>query len=114
MSDSIHRRYKPSGHALRQDIAQPAPSRCHSAHRHLGSREDAWRGEEFSAFNPRHATTIEIKTGVKKDGAITARRLGMDPVKLRLMNAVEEGYLGPGGDKYLGVNLKDALLRVSE
>lgn len=144
----------------------------------------ASRHEEFTSFNPRHATIIEIKTGVKQDGVITARkvrliydtgayedmgpmaagegakqavgpyqvphvevdsycvytnkmsaaccrahgtpqptfafesqmdiiarRLGMDPVELRLKNALEEGYIGPGGDRYLGVGLKDVLSR---
>jgi len=145
------------------------------------------RREEFTAFNPRHSTTIEIKTGVKKDGVITARKvklvydtgaysdigpmvagegakqavgpyripnvevdsycvytnkmsaaccrahgapqptfafesqmdiiakkLGMDPVELRLKNAVIEGYPGPAGDSYLGVSVRDALLKASE
>lgn len=145
------------------------------------------REEEFTSFNPRHATTIMIKTGVKKDGSITARKvrliydtgaysdigpmvagegakqavgpykipnvevdsycvytnklsaaccrahgapqptfafesqmdiiargLGMDPLELRLKNAVEEGYTGPGGDRYLGVGIREALLKVSE
>lgn len=145
------------------------------------------REEEFTSFNPRHATTIEIKTGVKKDGSIIARkvrltydtgaysdigpvvsgegakqaagpynipnvevdsycvytnkmsaaccrahgtpqptfafesqmdiiagRLGMDPLELRLKNAVEEGYAGPGGDLYLGVGIKETLIKVSE
>ena len=145
------------------------------------------REEEFTCFNPRHATTIAIKTGVRQDGIITARkvrliydtgaysdvgpmaagegakqavgpykipnvevdsycvytnkmsaaccrahgasqptfafesqmdiiarRLGMDPLELRLKNAVEEGYSGPGGDLYLGVGMKEALLKVAE
>jgi len=145
------------------------------------------REEEFTSFNPRHASTIEIKTGVRKDGSITARkvrltydtgaysdygplvtgegakqgagpynipnvevdsycvytnkmssaccrshgtpqptfafesqmdiiaaRLGMDPLELRLKNAVEEAYAGPGGDLYLGVGIKETLLKVSE
>lgn len=145
------------------------------------------REEEFTSFNPRHPTIIEIKTGVKDDGTITARKvrlvydtggysdigpmvagegakqavgpyripnvevdsycvytnkmsaaccrahgapqptfafesqmdviargLGMDPVELRLKNAVEEGYIGPCGDSYLGVSIKDALLKAAE
>jgi len=145
------------------------------------------REEEFTSFNPRHATIIEIKTGVRKDGIITARkvrltydtgaysyigpmtagegakqaagpykipnvevdsycvytnkmsaaccrthgtpqptfafesqmdiiarRLDMDPLELRLKNAVEEGYVGPCGDLYLGVGIKETLLKVSE
>ncbi len=145
------------------------------------------REEEFTSFNPRHSTTIEIKTGVKKDGTITARKvklvydtgafsdagpmvagegakqavgpykvpnvevdsycvytnkmsahccrahgapqptfafesqmdiiarkLGMDPVELRLKNAVEEGYTGPCGDRYLGVGIEEVLLKAAE
>ena len=145
------------------------------------------REEEFTSFNPRHPTRIELKTGVKKDGGITARkarliydtgaysdagpmvagegakqaagpykipnvevdsfcvytnkmssaccrahgtpqptfafesqmdiiadRLGMNPLELHIKNAVEDGYTGPGGDRYLGVGIKETLFKVSE
>jgi CO/xanthine dehydrogenase Mo-binding subunit len=45
---------------------------------------------------------------------IIARKLGMDPVELRLKNAIEEGYAGPGGDRYRGVGIRETLLKVAE
>ncbi|MDP6561156.1 MAG: molybdopterin-dependent oxidoreductase, partial [Candidatus Binatia bacterium] len=45
---------------------------------------------------------------------IIARELGIDPMELRLKNAVSEGYVGPVGGRYRGVGLKEVLLKATE
>jgi len=45
---------------------------------------------------------------------IMARELGLDPIEIRMKNAVEEGDLLPSGQPYPRIGLKDCLRAISE